>query len=86
MKENIGVPNDKISGPVISDLVPPIGILAAWCYDAIDLFPENPTGNNNPIRLLCLIARHGGPMSKEQLPMFYSTLHKGNTYCIYINI
>ncbi|KAK9497959.1 hypothetical protein O3M35_003854 [Rhynocoris fuscipes] len=76
---NQGIPGDNQSTPSPPELVPPITIVAPWCFNALTL-PENyHRGKLLAYRLLCniTVTTHDVPLPSKHLALFYTTLHQG---------
>lgn len=76
IKQNQGISTDNQSTPSPPTLVPPIGIVAPWCYGALELEKSFKKGKLWAIQLLCTLAVHGAVASINHLPIFYYPVHK----------
>ncbi|XP_073994212.1 probable Rho GTPase-activating protein CG5521 isoform X1 [Rhodnius prolixus] len=76
---NQGIPGDNQSTPQPPELVPPITIVAPWCFNALSLPDAYHRGKLLAYRLLCniTITTHDVPLHSKHLSLFYSTLHNG---------
>ncbi|KAK3931767.1 Ral GTPase-activating protein subunit alpha-2 [Frankliniella fusca] len=76
---NQGVSSDNLVTPPPPDLVPPITIIAPWCFQALKLPDSYQKGKLSACRLLCnmTIAPHDIPLSRDHITQFYSVLHHG---------
>lgn len=79
IRQNQGISSDNMATPTQPSLVPPIGIVAPWCYGALALEPQYREGKLWALQLLCTVARHGPALGKDQLPLFYHALHQALT-------
>lgn len=79
IRMNQGISSDNQSTPVPPTIVPPIGLAAPWCYGALSLDFQYREGKLWALQLLCSIARHGPPLSNDQLPLFYHAIHQALT-------
>lgn len=76
---NQGISSDNMTTPAQPTLVPPIAIVAPWCYGALALESQYREGKLWALQLLCTIARLGPPISVDQIPLFYHALHQALT-------
>ncbi|XP_053946635.1 probable Rho GTPase-activating protein CG5521 isoform X2 [Anastrepha ludens] len=76
IKQNQGISTDNQSTPAPPTLVPPIGIVAPWCYGALELDKSFKKGKLLSLQLLCSLAVHGAVSGMHHLPIFYHALHK----------
>lgn len=76
IKQNQGISTDNQSTPPPPTLVPPIGIVAPWCYGALELDKSFKKGKLLALQLLCSLAVHGTVSGMQHLPLFYHSLHK----------
>ncbi|XP_019845195.2 probable Rho GTPase-activating protein CG5521 isoform X2 [Bactrocera dorsalis] len=76
IKQNQGISTDNQSTPPPPTLVPPIGIVAPWCYGALELDKSFKKGKLLALQLLCSLAVHGAVSGMQHLPLFYHSLHK----------
>lgn len=79
IRQNQGISSDNQSTPNPPTLVPPIGIFSAWCYGALSLDYQFRDGKLWALQMLCSIAKHGPPLTNDQLPLFYHVLHQALT-------
>lgn len=79
IRMNQGVSPDNQNTPPPPDLVPPITIIAPWCFQALKLPDSYQKGKQSACRLLCsmTIAPHDIPLSRDHITQFYSVLHHG---------
>ncbi|XP_030369625.1 probable Rho GTPase-activating protein CG5521 isoform X2 [Scaptodrosophila lebanonensis] len=76
IKQNQGISTDNQSTPPPPILVPPISIVAPWCYGALTLDRSFKKGKLWAVQLLCELALQGGVSGMQQLPVFYHAMHK----------
>ncbi|XP_036213728.2 probable Rho GTPase-activating protein CG5521 isoform X1 [Bactrocera oleae] len=76
IKQNQGISTDNQSTPPPPTLVPPIGIVAPWCYGALELDKSFKKGKLLALQLLCSLAVHGAVSGMQHLSLFYHSLHK----------
>ncbi|XP_017036880.1 probable Rho GTPase-activating protein CG5521 isoform X2 [Drosophila kikkawai] len=77
IKQNQGISTDNQSTPPPPTLVPPIGIVAPWCYGSLTLDRSFKKGKLWALQLLCSLAIQGGTVGMQpQLPLFYHALHQ----------
>ncbi|KPU72824.1 uncharacterized protein Dana_GF23263, isoform B [Drosophila ananassae] len=75
IKQNQGISTDNQSTPPPPVLVPPIGIVAPWCYGSLTLDRSFKKGKLWALQLLCSLAIQGA-VGMQQLPLFYHALHQ----------
>ncbi|XP_017082940.2 probable Rho GTPase-activating protein CG5521 isoform X2 [Drosophila eugracilis] len=75
IKQNQGISTDNQSTPPMPTLVPPIGIVAPWCYGSLSLDRSFKKGKLWALQLLCSLAIQGA-VGMQQLPLFYHALHQ----------
>ncbi|XP_017873738.1 PREDICTED: probable Rho GTPase-activating protein CG5521 isoform X1 [Drosophila arizonae] len=75
IKQNQGISTDNQSTPPPPQLVPPIGIVAPWCYGALTLDRSFKKGKLWALQLLCSLAVQGA-VGMQQLALFYHALHQ----------
>ncbi|KAH8395887.1 hypothetical protein KR215_009342 [Drosophila sulfurigaster] len=75
IKQNQGISTDNQSTPPPPALVPPIGVVAPWCYGALSLDRSFKKGKLWALQLLCALALQGA-VGMQQLPLFYHALHQ----------
>ncbi|XP_037955587.1 probable Rho GTPase-activating protein CG5521 isoform X2 [Teleopsis dalmanni] len=76
IKQNQGISTDNQSTPPPPTLVPPIGIVAPWCYGALELNNSFKKGKLWALQILCTLCVNGSVAGMNQLPIFYNALHK----------
>ncbi|XP_058130699.1 probable Rho GTPase-activating protein CG5521 isoform X3 [Anopheles coustani] len=59
-----------------ANLVPPIALVAPWCYGALALDAQYAQGKLYAMQLLCTIVQSGASLGNHQLPLFYHALHQ----------
>ncbi|KAF2363976.1 Rap GTPase activating protein domain [Trinorchestia longiramus] len=79
LRDNQGISLDNQSTPAPPELVPPITMIAPWCFKALNLPNAYQRGKLSAYRLLCsmLVRRHDLQPSRDLLTAFYGTLHQG---------
>ncbi|KAH8417830.1 hypothetical protein KR222_006712 [Zaprionus bogoriensis] len=75
IKQNQGISTDNQSTPPPPALVPPIAVVAPWCYGALTLDRSFKKGKLWALQLLCALALQGA-IGMQQLPLFYHALHQ----------
>lgn len=75
IRMNQGVSLDSQTAPPVTTLMPPIGLVAPWCYGALTLDAPFREGKLWALQLLCSIARNSSNLGQEQLPLFYQAVH-----------
>lgn len=75
IKQNQGISTDNQSTPPPPPLVPPIGVVAPWCYGALTLDRSFKSGKLWALQLLCALALQGA-IGMQQLALFYHALHQ----------
>uniref|UniRef100_A0A2M4A455 Putative rho gtpase-activating protein n=1 Tax=Anopheles triannulatus TaxID=58253 RepID=A0A2M4A455_9DIPT len=65
--------------PGTANLVPPIALVAPWCYGALALDAQYAQGKLYAMQLLCTIVQSGASLGNDQLPLFYHALHQALT-------
>ncbi|EDV92808.1 probable Rho GTPase-activating protein CG5521 isoform X2 [Drosophila grimshawi] len=75
IKQNQGISTDNQSTPPPPALVPPIGVVAPWCYGALTLDRSFKKGKLWALQLLSALALQGA-INMQQLPLFYHALHQ----------
>ncbi|XP_058057907.1 probable Rho GTPase-activating protein CG5521 [Anopheles bellator] len=65
--------------PGTGNLVPPIALVAPWCYGALALDAQYAQGKLYAMQLLCTIVQSGASLGNDQLPLFYHALHQALT-------
>lgn len=77
---NQGIPSDNVSiTPPVPELVPPMTLLAPWCFQALNLSSAFHSGKLCAFRLLCnmTVMVHDIPLHPKHLSLFYTALHEG---------
>ncbi|XP_063231262.1 LOW QUALITY PROTEIN: ral GTPase-activating protein subunit alpha-1 [Bacillus rossius redtenbacheri] len=76
---NQGVSSDNQVTPPPPDLIPPLNIIAPWCFEALTLPDDYHRGKLCAYRLLCqmTLTPHDIPMPRDHLTQFYKVLHHG---------
>ncbi|XP_061497090.1 probable Rho GTPase-activating protein CG5521 isoform X1 [Anopheles gambiae] len=62
-----------------TNLVPPVALVAPWCYGALALDAQYAQGKLYAMQLLCTIVQSGASLGNNQLPLFYHALHQALT-------
>ncbi|XP_050067875.1 probable Rho GTPase-activating protein CG5521 [Anopheles maculipalpis] len=65
--------------PASTNLVPPVALVAPWCYGALALDAQYAQGKLYAMQLLCTIVQSGASLGNHQLPLFYHALHQALT-------
>uniref|UniRef100_A0A8D8AP22 Probable Rho GTPase-activating protein CG5521 n=1 Tax=Culex pipiens TaxID=7175 RepID=A0A8D8AP22_CULPI len=76
IRMNQGISMDGQPIPTPMNLVPPIALVAPWCYGALTLDGQYSQGKLYAMQLLCTIVRSGACLGSNQLPLFYHALHQ----------
>ncbi|KAJ9597262.1 hypothetical protein L9F63_011866, partial [Diploptera punctata] len=78
---NQGVSGDNQVTPTPPDLIPPLSIIAPWCFKALALSNKYQKGKLSAYRLLCTMSMNPQDieLSRDHLPQFYKVLHHGLT-------
>ncbi|XP_055680248.1 probable Rho GTPase-activating protein CG5521 isoform X2 [Lutzomyia longipalpis] len=76
---NQGITNDNQTTPQPPALVPPIGLIAPWCFGALALDNQYREGKVCALQLLCTMVKNSQLNGMTQLPLFYSALHQALT-------
>ncbi|XP_055594870.1 probable Rho GTPase-activating protein CG5521 isoform X2 [Uranotaenia lowii] len=74
MNQGISLDGQPIQNPM--NLVPPIALVAPWCYGALTLDNQYTQGKLYAMQLLCTIVKSGASLGNNQLPLFYHALHQ----------
>ncbi|CAB0040590.1 unnamed protein product [Trichogramma brassicae] len=76
---NQGVSGDNQATPPTPDLIPPLTIIAPWCFKAIQLPQQFETGKLAAYRLICLLTMQPQDirLPKQHLTLFYRAVHHG---------
>uniref|UniRef100_A0A8D8VA16 Probable Rho GTPase-activating protein CG5521 n=2 Tax=Cacopsylla melanoneura TaxID=428564 RepID=A0A8D8VA16_9HEMI len=76
MRLNQGVQTGDTSPPVPPDLVPPLTLVAPWCFEALNLSDKYHRGKLNAYRLLCAMLQDPC-LSPQYISQLYRVLHQG---------
>lgn len=76
IRMNQGISLDGQPIPLPSNLVPPIALVAPWCYGALTLDGQYSQGKLYAMQLLCTIVKCGASLGSNQFPLFYHALHQ----------
>uniref|UniRef100_A0A1I8P732 Rap-GAP domain-containing protein n=1 Tax=Stomoxys calcitrans TaxID=35570 RepID=A0A1I8P732_STOCA len=76
IKQNQGISTDNQQTPPPPSLVPPIGIVAPWCYGSLTLDKSFKKGKLWAVQLLCMLAVNGAVSGMQHLPLFYYAIHR----------
>ncbi|XP_063984657.1 probable Rho GTPase-activating protein CG5521 isoform X4 [Diachasmimorpha longicaudata] len=78
---NQGVSGDNQVTPPAPELIPPLTVIAPWCFKAIQLPPRYEVGKLAAYRLICLLTIQPLDISlpKAHLTLFYRAVHSGIT-------
>ncbi|XP_058461535.1 probable Rho GTPase-activating protein CG5521 isoform X1 [Malaya genurostris] len=76
IRMNQGISLDGQINPTPINLVPPIALVAPWCYGALTLDGQYGQGKLYAMQLLCTIVKAGASLGNNQLPLFYHALHQ----------
>ncbi|XP_065085904.1 probable Rho GTPase-activating protein CG5521 isoform X2 [Ochlerotatus camptorhynchus] len=76
IRMNQGISPDGQPIPMPLNLVPPIALVAPWCYGALTLDGQYSQGKLYAMQLLCTIVKSGASLGNNQLPLFYHALHQ----------
>ncbi|XP_069689068.1 probable Rho GTPase-activating protein CG5521 isoform X3 [Periplaneta americana] len=76
---NQGVSGDNQATPPPPDLIPPLNIIAPWCFKALTLPNGYQKGKLCAYRLLCMmtVTPQDIPLPRDHLAQFYKVLHQG---------
>lgn len=79
LRNNQSISVDNQSSPEPPELIPPILLVAPWCFRALTLPPPFHRGKTLAYRLLCvmMVRKHDIPPPKDILTHFYRVLHQG---------
>ncbi|XP_032455562.1 probable Rho GTPase-activating protein CG5521 isoform X2 [Nasonia vitripennis] len=79
IRQNQGVSGDNQVTPPAPELIPPLTIIAPWCFKAIQLPPQYEAGKLAAYRLICLLTIQPQDVSlpKQHLTLFYRAVHHG---------
>lgn len=76
IRMNQGISLDGQPIPVPLNLVPPVALVAPWCYGALTLDGQYSQGKLYAMQLLCTIVKSGACLGNNQFPLFYHALHQ----------
>ncbi|XP_015110729.1 probable Rho GTPase-activating protein CG5521 isoform X8 [Diachasma alloeum] len=78
---NQGVSGDNQATPPAPELIPPLTVIAPWCFKAIQLPPHYEVGKLAAYRLICLLTVQPLDINlpKAHLTLFYRAVHNGIT-------
>ncbi|XP_044013466.1 ral GTPase-activating protein subunit alpha-1 isoform X2 [Aphidius gifuensis] len=78
---NQGVSGDNQLTPPTPELIPPLTVIAPWCFKAIQLSPRYEVGKLAAYRLICLLTIQPLDINlpKAHLTLFYRAVHHGIT-------
>ncbi|XP_070513115.1 probable Rho GTPase-activating protein CG5521 isoform X5 [Cardiocondyla obscurior] len=76
---NQGVSGDNQATPPAPELIPPLTVIAPWCFKAIQLPDQYESGKLAAYRLICLLTVQPLDISlpKQHLTLFYRAVHNG---------
>ncbi|XP_076233840.1 putative Rho GTPase-activating protein CG5521 isoform X7 [Calliopsis andreniformis] len=76
---NQGVSGDNQATPSPPELIPPLTVIAPWCFKAIQLPDQFVVGKLAAYRLICLLTVQPQDISlpKQHLTLFYRAVHNG---------
>ncbi|KAK0164383.1 hypothetical protein PV328_003019 [Microctonus aethiopoides] len=76
---NQGISGDNQATPPSPELVPPLTVIAPWCFKAIQLPPQYEVGKLGAYRLICLLTTQPLDINlpKAHLTLFYRAVHHG---------
>ncbi|KAL6448719.1 hypothetical protein ACFW04_000500 [Cataglyphis niger] len=76
---NQGVSGDNQVTPPAPELIPPLTVIAPWCFKAIQLPEKYESGKLAAYRLICLLTVQPLDISlpKQHLTLFYRAVHSG---------
>ncbi|XP_018351376.1 PREDICTED: probable Rho GTPase-activating protein CG5521 isoform X5 [Trachymyrmex septentrionalis] len=76
---NQGVSGDNQATPPAPELIPPLTVIAPWCFKAIQLPDQYEIGKLAAYRLICLLTVQPLDISlpKQHLTLFYRAVHNG---------
>lgn len=76
---NQGVSGDNQVTPPIPELIPPLTVIAPWCFKAIQLSSRYEVGKLAAYRLICLLTVQPLDINlpKDHLTLFYRAVHHG---------
>ncbi|KAG7202596.1 hypothetical protein KM043_009788 [Ampulex compressa] len=76
---NQGVSGDNQATPPAPELIPPLTVIAPWCFKAIQLPEQYEVGKLAAYRLICLLTVQPQDIGlpKQHLTLFYRAVHNG---------
>ncbi|XP_076637502.1 putative Rho GTPase-activating protein CG5521 isoform X9 [Colletes latitarsis] len=76
---NQGVSGDNQATPPAPELIPPLTVIAPWCFKAIQLPDQYQIGKLAAYRLICLLTVQPQDINlpKQHLTLFYRAVHNG---------
>ncbi|XP_078043542.1 putative Rho GTPase-activating protein CG5521 isoform X9 [Augochlora pura] len=76
---NQGVSGDNQATPPAPELIPPLTVIAPWCFKAIQLSAQYEVGKLAAYRLICLLTIQPQDINlpKQHLTLFYRAVHNG---------
>ncbi|XP_076666780.1 putative Rho GTPase-activating protein CG5521 isoform X8 [Andrena cerasifolii] len=76
---NQGVSGDNQATPLPPELIPPLTVIAPWCFKAIQLPDKYEVGKLAAYRLICLLTVQPQDINlpKQHLTLFYRAVHNG---------
>ncbi|XP_017795998.1 PREDICTED: ral GTPase-activating protein subunit alpha-1 [Habropoda laboriosa] len=76
---NQGVSGDNQVTPPAPELIPPLTVIAPWCFKAIQLPSQYEVGKLAAYRLICLLTVQPQDINlpKQHLTLFYRAVHNG---------
>ncbi|XP_011503584.1 PREDICTED: ral GTPase-activating protein subunit alpha-1 [Ceratosolen solmsi marchali] len=79
IRQNQGVSGDNQATPPAPELIPPLSIIAPWCFKAIQLPLQYEAGKLAAYRLICILTIQPQDINlpKQHLTLFYQAVHHG---------
>ncbi|XP_068249956.1 ral GTPase-activating protein subunit alpha-2 isoform X1 [Palaemon carinicauda] len=79
LRNNQSISLDNQSSPEPPELIPPLLLVAPWCFKALTLPSQFHRGKTSAYRLLCMmmVRQHDIQPPKDILTQFYRVLHQG---------
>ncbi|MPC07518.1 Ral GTPase-activating protein subunit alpha-2 [Portunus trituberculatus] len=79
LRNNQSISLDNQSSPEPPELIPPLTLVASWCFRALTLPPAFRRGKTMAYRLLCImmVRRHDIAPPRDMITHFYRVLHQG---------
>ncbi|XP_076041404.1 ral GTPase-activating protein subunit alpha-2 isoform X2 [Oratosquilla oratoria] len=79
LRNNQSITVDNQSSPEPPELIPPVSLVASWCFRALSLPPQYHRGKTLAYRLMCvmMVRRHDVAPNRDSLTHFYRVLHQG---------